>query len=120
MLVNASAATSAIKLLYGVPGVQEEGITRCSHIAFARGFTALSNAYLGCIQEENLIPVIADIHISTLVESFVLESFFFCFAMSFRSLISQVQKSARIRLNLPKLKDRSPEAMHLGSRDQLA
>lgn len=77
MLVNASAATSAIKLLYGVPGVQEEGITRCSHIAFARGFTALSNAYLGCIQEENLIPVVADIHISTVVESFVLESVFF-------------------------------------------
>lgn len=47
MLVNASAATSAIKLLYVVLGVQEgKSVLRSFHIALARVFTALSNRLL--------------------------------------------------------------------------
>lgn len=49
MLVNASAATSAVKLLNGVLGVQEgNSVLRCFHIALARVSTALSNRLLPC------------------------------------------------------------------------
>lgn len=117
MLVNASAATSAIKLLYVVLGVQEgKSVLRSFHIALARVFTALSNRLLpwACISGLHLgrnvytsgravidITQVADIH-------FVLEFVCLCFAWvpdRENSVISQVKKSARIRLNLPKLKD---------------